>query len=64
VDASSAAVTTLIGTTQAFGVELGPLPGQLSQPSAVCLTTSGGLLIASENAALLAHSQARPQVDR
>lgn len=55
VDASSAAVTTVIGTTQAFGVELGPLPGQLSQPSAVCLTSNGGLLIASENAVLLAH---------
>jgi sugar lactone lactonase YvrE len=54
VDTSSAVVTTPIGTIRAFGVKLGPLPGQLSQPSAVCLTNSGGLLIVSENAVLLA----------
>jgi sugar lactone lactonase YvrE len=55
VKASNATVTTPIGATRAFGVELGALPAQLSQPSAVCLTTTGGLLIVSENAVLLAH---------
>ncbi len=55
VDASTGAVTTPIGTTAAFGVKLGALPAQLSEPSSVCLTTNGGLLIVSENAVLLAH---------
>lgn len=55
IDTSTGAVTTPIGSTQAFGVSLGPLPARLSEPSAVCLTTNGGLLVVSENAVLLAH---------
>jgi sugar lactone lactonase YvrE len=55
IDTSSGAVTTVIGTASATGVLLGPLPAQLTQPSALELTPSGTLLVVSENAVLLAH---------
>jgi hypothetical protein len=49
------AVTTAIGSRTANGVLLGPLPSQLTQPTALALTPSNGLLLVSENAVLLAH---------
>ncbi|HEY7958351.1 MAG TPA: hypothetical protein VII38_23790, partial [Polyangia bacterium] len=49
------AVTTVIGSNQASGVLLGPLPAQLSQPAAIALTPSGALALISENSLLLAH---------
>jgi sugar lactone lactonase YvrE len=55
VEASSSTVTTAIGTLNGSGVRLGPLPAQLTQPSALALTSSGALLIVSENAVLIAH---------
>jgi DNA-binding beta-propeller fold protein YncE len=55
VDTSSRAVTTVIGTPNAWGVRTGPLPAQLTQPTALALLPSGALLIVSENALLLAH---------
>ncbi len=55
VDVASGAVTTVIGARAASGVRLGPLPAQLSKPSALALTPSGGLIVVSENALLLAH---------
>jgi len=55
VDAASGQVVTVVGTLDASGVRLGALPGQLSKPSALALTPSGGLLVVSENAVLLAH---------
>jgi sugar lactone lactonase YvrE len=54
IEVSSGAVTTVIGSVAASGVRLGPLPSQLTQPSALALTPSGGLLVLSENAVLLA----------
>jgi sugar lactone lactonase YvrE len=55
VDLSTGAVTTVIGTRAADGVLLGPLPGQLTQPGALALTPSNGLLLVSESSLLLAH---------
>jgi len=55
VDASTGAVTTVIGVVGAAGVRTGALPAQISQPYALALTPSGELLAASENAVLLAH---------
>ena len=55
VDASTGAVTTIIGSSVASGVRLGALPAQLTGPSALALTDTGGLLLVSENAVLLAH---------
>ncbi len=55
VKASNRAVTTPIGTLSVPGVRLGPLPAQLTEPSALALTPSGALLIVSENAVLIAH---------
>ncbi len=55
VDAATGEVTTPIGSQPGRGVRLGPLPAQIAQPGALALTPSGGLLLASENAVLLAH---------
>jgi sugar lactone lactonase YvrE len=55
VDVANGTVTTVVGTPTVFGVRLGLLPAQLSQPSAVALTGAGGLLIVSENTVLIAH---------
>jgi sugar lactone lactonase YvrE len=55
VDVASGTVTTVVGSATGLGVRLGLLPAQLSQPSAVALTATGGLLIVSENAVLIAH---------
>jgi DNA-binding beta-propeller fold protein YncE len=55
VDAATGSVTTTIGTLDASGVRPGPLPAQLSKPSALALTPAGGLLVVSENAVLIAH---------
>jgi len=55
IDASNGTVTTVVGNLSAAGVRLGPLPAQLTQPSALALTPSGSLLVVSENAVLLAH---------
>lgn len=54
VNTSTGEVTTIVGTLDASGVRLGPLPAQLARPAAIALTTSGGLLVTSENAVLLA----------
>jgi hypothetical protein len=54
VDVSNGAVTTVIGSILASGVRLGALPGQLTRPSALALTPSGGLLVLCEDAVLLA----------
>jgi hypothetical protein len=43
-----------VGAVGDSGVRLGLLPAQLSKPAAVALTPAGGLLVASENALLLA----------
>ena len=53
VDASSGAVTTLIGD-RLSGVRLGPLPAQLTLPSAVTVAPTGEVLLVSENAVLIA----------
>jgi hypothetical protein len=55
VDVASGTVTTVVGTPTVFGVRLGLLPAQLSQPSAVALAATGDLFIVSENAVLIAH---------
>jgi sugar lactone lactonase YvrE len=55
VDASSGAVTTIIGNSSGQGVRLGPLPAQIALPAALALTPTGGLLLVTENAVLLAH---------
>jgi sugar lactone lactonase YvrE len=55
IDLSSGNVTTVAGTSDAAGVDFGPLPAQLTKPSAVALTPSGGMVLVSENAVLLAH---------
>jgi sugar lactone lactonase YvrE len=55
IDVATGTVTTVIGTVSPSGVRLGALPAQLSQPSALALTSAGGLLLVSENAVLLAH---------
>jgi sugar lactone lactonase YvrE len=55
VDLSSDTVTTVIGSTAVWGVRTGPLPAQVTQPTALALLPSGGLLLISENALLLAH---------
>ena len=54
IDVSTGQVTTMLGSAEASGVRLGPLPAQLSKPVALGLTTAGGLLLTSENAVLLA----------
>jgi sugar lactone lactonase YvrE len=48
-------VTTVIGLPAVPGVSLGPLPAQLTLPSAVALTPKGSLLVVSENSVLIAH---------
>ena len=55
VDVATGAVTTVIGGPSIDGVRLGALPAQLTLPSAVALTRTGGLLVVSENAVLIAH---------
>jgi sugar lactone lactonase YvrE len=55
VDLASGAVTTVAGTSDAAGVKFGPLPAQLTKPSAVALTPAGGMVLVSENAVLLVH---------
>ena len=55
IDIATGVVTTVIGGAAAAGVKLGPLPAQLTLPFAVALTRTGGLLVLSENALLLAH---------
>jgi sugar lactone lactonase YvrE len=55
IDLASGEVTTPVGTPKAKGVSLGPLPAQLSSPTAIALTQAGGVLILSENAVLIAH---------
>ncbi len=55
VDLSSDTVTTVIGVPTVPGVKLGPLPAQLTLPSAIALTPAGSLLVVSENSVLIAH---------
>jgi sugar lactone lactonase YvrE len=55
IDVATGAVTTVIGAANAAGVRLGPLPAQLTEPSSIALTPSGGLLVVSENSLLLGH---------
>ena len=55
MDTSSQAVTTVIGTPTPWGVRPGPLPAQLTQPSALALMPTGALLLVSENSVLMAH---------
>ncbi len=55
VDLASDTVTTVIGSPNLPGVRLGPLPAQLTLPSAVALTPAGSLLVVSENSVLIAH---------
>ena len=55
VDVATGAVTTVVGGPGIDGVRLGALPAQLTLPSAVALTRTGGLLVVSENAVLIAH---------
>lgn len=55
IAASTGAVTTVIGSPSPVGVKLGPLPAQLTLPSAIALTPSGSLLVISENSVLIAH---------
>lgn len=55
VDVSSRIVDTVIGTRAADGVRLGLLPAQLTQPTALALTSSNALLLVSENSVLIAH---------
>jgi sugar lactone lactonase YvrE len=55
IDVPTGVVTTVIGAVTAAGVELGPLPAQLTLPFAIALTPTGGLLVLSENSLLLAH---------
>ncbi|MBV9949249.1 MAG: hypothetical protein JOZ69_20535, partial [Myxococcales bacterium] len=54
IDLASSQVTTLAGSPETPGVKLGPLPAQLTKPAALALTPSGGLLVTSENAVLVA----------
>ena len=53
IDTETGAVKTVIGN-HVPGVRLGVLPGQVS-PQTVALTATGGLVVSSENAVLLAH---------
>ncbi len=55
VDTSSHEVTTVIGSPGLPGVKLGPLPAQITLPSAVALTSAGTLLVVSESTVLIAH---------
>jgi sugar lactone lactonase YvrE len=55
VDLASDTVTTVIGSPNLPGVRLGPLPAQITLPSAVALTPAGSLLVVSENSVLIAH---------
>ena len=54
IDLARATVTTPIGVIKLPGVHLGPLPAQIGQPTALALTPEGHLIIASENALLVA----------
>jgi hypothetical protein len=54
VDASSGTVTTVVGDARLSGVRLGPLPSQITLPSAVAVTPAGAVLLVSKNALLIA----------
>jgi sugar lactone lactonase YvrE len=55
LDLSTRAVTTVIGDPPLQGVRLGPLPAQITAPSAIALTPGGSLLFVSESSVLIAH---------
>jgi sugar lactone lactonase YvrE len=55
VDTRTHVVTTVVGNQALAGVKLGPLPAQITQPTAVALMPSGALLLVSENSLLIAH---------
>ncbi len=54
VDTNTGAVTTVLGSATKSGVLLGPLPTQITLPSALAAGPGGGLLVVSENAVLWA----------
>jgi sugar lactone lactonase YvrE len=55
IDLAHGMVTTPVGVVGKVGVAPGPLPAQLGVPTALALTPDAHLLIASENAILVAH---------
>jgi DNA-binding beta-propeller fold protein YncE len=55
IDTTSQAVTTVIGSPKLWGVRVGALPAQITQPTALALMPSGALLLISENSLLMAH---------
>ncbi len=57
ISTGSGQVTTAVGTVGLSGVKPGPLPSQITQPSAIAITYAGALAIASENAILIARAQ-------
>ena len=59
IDIASGATTRIIGSATTEGVAPGPLPGSLSQPGALAVTSSGDLLIGNggERVLLRAHFQ-------
>jgi DNA-binding beta-propeller fold protein YncE len=54
VDLVTGEVTTTIGSAKLPGVQLGPLPGQLTSPSALALSPDARLFLFSESALLVA----------
>jgi streptogramin lyase len=54
IDLESGAVTTVIGVAKVAGVRIGPLPAQVTAPSAPVVTDDGRLLFFSENSLLVA----------
>lgn len=59
IDIDTGASTRIIGNAQTTGVAVGPLPGSLSGPQAIAVTSSGDLLIGNsgELVVLRAHLQ-------
>jgi len=55
IDVKSATVSTPIGVIKKTGVQLGPLPAQIGQPTALALTPDAKLLLFSESSLLEAH---------
>ena len=55
VDLAKGVVSTVIGVIDDPGVRTGALPAQIGQPTALALTPKGQLILASENALLVAH---------
>ncbi|HEX8954261.1 MAG TPA: hypothetical protein VF945_20545, partial [Polyangia bacterium] len=55
IDLAHGTVSTAVGVFGRAGVAPGPLPAQLGPTTAVALTPDAKLLVASENALLLAH---------